>query len=136
MISICAMEAGKMNTYNVIPRFVKMVGTVRTYRKETQKALVVERLKAVVANTAAAFGSTGEVNFIYGYPATINHAREACLPRSGVACLVPTTSSPKFSRTPVVRTFPFFLESVPGGLHLDWSGHRQELPAAPSRLRL
>ena len=26
VISICAMEAGKMNTYNVIPRFVKMVG--------------------------------------------------------------------------------------------------------------
>ena len=114
VISICAMEAGKMNTYNVIPRFVKMVGTVRTYRKETQ-ALVVERLKAVVANTAAAFGSTGEVNFIYGYPATINHAREAALSAevgrsvfgadNVITEIFPNTGGEDFS---------FFLESVPG----------------------
>jgi hippurate hydrolase len=91
-----------------------MVGTVRTYRKETQ-ALVVERLKAVVANTAAAFGSTGEVNFIYGYPATINHAREAALSAevgrsvfgadNVITEIFPNTGGEDFS---------FFLESVPG----------------------
>ena len=32
VVSICAMQAGVMNTYNVIPREVKLIGTVRTYR--------------------------------------------------------------------------------------------------------
>ncbi len=114
VVSICAMEAGVMNTYNVIPREVKLIGTVRTYRKEAQ-AMVAEKLKQIVEYTAAAFGSTGRVNFIYGYPATINHKREAELaaevgrsvfgPENVITEIFPNTGGEDFS---------FFLEAVPG----------------------
>ena len=52
-----------MNTYNVIPREVKLIGTVRTYRKEAQ-TMVIEKLNQIVEHTCAAFGSVGKVNFI------------------------------------------------------------------------
>ena len=114
VVSICAMEAGVMNTYNVVPREVKLIGTVRTYHKEAQ-AMVIEKLNLLVANTAAAFGSTGTVNFIFGYPATINHKREAELaaevgrgvfgPENVITEIFPNTGG---------EDFAFFLEAVPG----------------------
>ena len=124
VVSICAMEAGVMNTYNVVPREVKMVGTVRTYRKEAQ-AMVIEKLKLIVENTAAAFGSTGRVNFIQGYPATINHKREAELaaevgrsvfgPDNVITEIFPNTGGEDFS---------YFLEAVPGAY--IWVGQQCE----------
>jgi hippurate hydrolase len=124
VVSICAMEAGVMNTYNVIPREVKLIGTVRTYRKETQ-ALVIDRLNRVVEHTAAAFGSTGKVNFINGYPATINHKREAELsaevgrsvfgPENVITEIFPNTGG---------EDFAFFLEKVPGAY--IWVGQKTE----------
>ena len=114
VVSICAMQAGVMNTYNVIPREVKLIGTVRTYRKETQ-AMAIEKLKLLVTNTAAAFGATGTVNYIVGYPATINHKREAELaaevgrsvfgPENVITEIFPNTGG---------EDFAFFLEAVPG----------------------
>ncbi len=114
VISICAMEAGKMNTYNVIPRTVKLIGTVRTYRKDTQ-ALVEQKLQQVVSHTAQAFGSSAEVSFVRGYPATINHAREAHLSAEVARELfgadkVITEVYPNTGG----EDFAFFLEAIPG----------------------
>jgi amidohydrolase len=114
VVSVCAIEGGKMGTYNVIPRAVKMVGTVRTYRKETQ-TLAAEKMKLIVESTAAAFGATGTLKFMYGYPATVNHAREAALSAEvgrevfGVDNVIteifPNTGG---------EDFAFFLEAMPG----------------------
>jgi amidohydrolase len=114
VVSVCALEGGKMGTYNVIPRFVKMVGTVRTYRKETQ-TLAAEKMKLIVETTAAAFGATGTLNFMFGYPATVNHAREAALSAevgrevfgtdNVITEIFPNTGG---------EDFAFFLEAMPG----------------------
>jgi amidohydrolase len=114
VVSVCALEGGKMGTYNVIPRAVKMVGTVRTYRKETQ-TLAAEKMKLIVESTAAAFGATGTLKFIYGYPATVNHAREAALSaevgrevfgaENVITEIFPNTGG---------EDFAFFLEAMPG----------------------
>jgi amidohydrolase len=114
VVSVCAIDGGKMGTYNVIPRFVKMVGTVRTYRKETQK-LAAEKMKLIVETTAAAFGATGTLNFMFGYPATVNHAREAALSAevgrevfgadNVITEIFPNTGG---------EDFAFFLEAMPG----------------------
>jgi amidohydrolase len=124
VISVCAIEGGKMGTYNVIPREVKMVGTVRTYRKETQK-LAAEKMKLIVETTAAAFGAKGSLNFIPGYPATINHAREAALSAevgrevfghdNVITEIFPNTGG---------EDFAFFLEAIPGAY--IWVGIQSE----------
>jgi amidohydrolase len=114
VVSVCAIEGGKIGTYNVVPREVKMVGTVRTYRKETQK-LAAEKMKLIVETTAAAFGAKGTLNFIYGYPATVNHPREAALSAevgrevfghdNVITEIFPNTGG---------EDFAFFLEAIPG----------------------
>ncbi|MGL4233088.1 MAG: amidohydrolase [Casimicrobium sp.] len=124
VVSICAIEGGVMNTFNVIPREVRMIGTVRTYRKETQ-ALVMQKLDQIVANTCAAFGSTGRVNFMNGYPATINHKREAELSAevgrevfgadNVITEIFPNTGG---------EDFAFFLEAVPGAY--IWVGQKTD----------
>jgi len=87
--------------------------------------MVIERLKQVVENTCAAFGSTGKVNFIYGYPATVNHKREAELsaevgrsvfgPENVITEIFPNTGG---------EDFAFFLEKVPGAY--IWVGQKSE----------
>ncbi|MCS6996961.1 MAG: M20 family metallopeptidase [Casimicrobiaceae bacterium] len=114
VVSVCAMEAGKMDTYNVIPPAVRMIGTVRTYRKEVQR-LVEDRLARLVENTAAAYGCVGRVSFLRGYPATINHPREAALAAEVARELFgPERVLTDFTPNTGGEDFAFFLEAIPG----------------------
>jgi len=114
VVSICAMEAGQMNAHNVIPRQVRLTGTVRTFRKET-RALVEARLNEIAQNTAAAFGCRAEVNFIRGYPATINHPREAQLAAEVARELFGADNVlTDFHPYTTSEDFAFFLEAIPG----------------------
>lgn len=58
---------------NIIPQEAKLVGTVRTLSAAT-KAIAKERLFALVEYTAKAHGCEAEINWVDGYPATINDA--------------------------------------------------------------
>lgn len=61
------------NASNVIAHTVKLQGTVRTLDPET-RALMEERIRRVVEDTASAFGASAEMIWTPGYPATINDA--------------------------------------------------------------
>ncbi len=58
---------------NIIPQEAKLVGTVRTLSAQT-KAIAKERLFGLVEHTAKAHGCEAEINWVDGYPATINDA--------------------------------------------------------------
>jgi amidohydrolase len=76
VVSICSMQTSQLGAFNVIPDFVKLVGTVRTFRPETRD-LAEKRLKEIVTKVAEALGASTEIHYSRGYPATINSAREA-----------------------------------------------------------
>ena len=61
---------------SVIPHEAKLVGTVRTFRAETQD-LIEQRLRALAESVAAGFGASAEVFYERLYPATVNSQREA-----------------------------------------------------------
>jgi len=73
VLSITRIETG--TTHNIVPAGAFMQGTVRTVKKETRDAIVT-RMRAIVEQVAAAMGGTGELDYHYGYPATVNHPRE------------------------------------------------------------
>ncbi len=75
VISICAMQAGVLETTNVIPRLVKLSGTVRSFSPEVRD-LVEARLKSLVPTLAQSFGATATVDYQRNYPATINTENE------------------------------------------------------------
>jgi amidohydrolase len=76
VVSICSMQTSQLGAFNVVPDFVKLVGTVRSFRPATRD-LAEQRLKQICSKTAEAMGCTAEIQYVRGYPATINSAREA-----------------------------------------------------------
>jgi hippurate hydrolase len=76
VISICSMQAGHPGAMSVVPREAHLVGTVRTFRKETQD-MIERRLTELVHGIAASFGATAHLVYERKYPATINTAPEA-----------------------------------------------------------
>jgi hippurate hydrolase len=76
VVSICSMETSQVGAFNVIPDFVRLVGTVRSFRPETRD-LAEKRVKEIASKVAEAFGAIAEIDYRRGYPATINSAREA-----------------------------------------------------------
>jgi amidohydrolase len=76
VISLCAMQAGDVGAFSVIPREARLVGTVRTFRPEVQD-MVEERLARLVDSVAVAFGATATLHYTRTYPATINSGEHA-----------------------------------------------------------
>jgi amidohydrolase len=76
VISLCAMQAGDVGAFSVIPREARLVGTVRTFRPEVQD-MVEERLARLVDSVAVGFGATATLHYTRTYPATINSGEHA-----------------------------------------------------------
>ena len=74
VMSITQINAGTAS--NIIPETVDIVGTVRTLDIEDAK-LVERRIKEISQNMAQANNGTAEINYEYGYPATINDPKKA-----------------------------------------------------------
>ena len=76
VISLCAMQAGELGAFSVVPGTATLVGTVRTFSSEVQ-AMVEQRLREVCSGVAMGLGATAHVKYERVYPATINAADEA-----------------------------------------------------------
>jgi amidohydrolase len=76
VVSLCAMHAGNLAAMSVIPREARLVGTVRTFRPQTQDT-IERRLSELVHSIASAFGASATLRYERAYPATINSTREA-----------------------------------------------------------
>jgi len=87
VVSLCSMHAGEPTAYSVIPREARLVGTVRTFRREVQD-MIEDRLGRLVESVALGFGATARLKYIRSYPATINSEREANFAADVAAALV------------------------------------------------
>jgi hippurate hydrolase len=87
VVSLCSMHAGEPTAYSVIPREARLVGTVRTFRREVQD-MIEDRLGRLVESVALGFGATARLKYIRSYPATINSEREAVFAADVAASLV------------------------------------------------
>ncbi|MGO1075715.1 M20 aminoacylase family protein [Inquilinus sp. CA228] len=74
VLSITQIHTG--STHNVIPDEAYLNGTVRTFRPEVQ-AMMVAGIRRIVDGIAAAFDVVIDIDYQYGYPATVNHAEQA-----------------------------------------------------------
>jgi amidohydrolase len=71
VISICEFHAG--DARNVIPQTAVLRGTIRTLTPGV-KALVEKRVREMVAGVAQMTGTRIELDYVPGYPVTVNHA--------------------------------------------------------------
>jgi len=76
VVSVCSMETSQTGVFNVIPDFVRLIGTVRSFRPETRDLAEV-RIREIAAGVSKAMGGSAEIEYKRGYPSTINTEREA-----------------------------------------------------------
>ncbi|SDC19555.1 M20 aminoacylase family protein [Ruegeria marina] len=69
VVSVTQIHAGTVN--NVIPDTAYLNGTVRTFDPAVQR-MVMRRMEEIVAGQAASYGVEATLDYVVGYPATIN----------------------------------------------------------------
>jgi hippurate hydrolase len=72
VLSLCAVQAGNLEAFSVVPREAHISGTVRAFNHSVQ-ATIEARLRELAQSTARAFGGSAQVSYERMYPATINH---------------------------------------------------------------
>jgi amidohydrolase len=117
--------------YNIIPDWVDMEGTIRTYdaaiRKETHT-----KVKRTIENIAASGGAKAEVKLVDKYDATINDAAltERALPSLRWAANDDVAIAPLSSGS---EDFSFMAKEVPGlFFFLGATSPREDMSKAPS----
>ena len=115
VITLGTIQGGSRN--NIIADEVKMTGTIRTTDPKV-RAVIAERVRAIVEGLPAALGGSGEVEIRAGYSALINHdwvvdliAKEALLILGEDSLLWKEKASMG------VEDFSFFLQERPGAFY-------------------
>ncbi|GAB1385644.1 M20 aminoacylase family protein [Melaminivora sp.] len=76
VISLCAMQAGDLGAFSVLPGQARLVGTVRAFDPAVQDMLA-QRIKELCSAIALGFGASASVRYERVYPATINSPAQA-----------------------------------------------------------
>lgn len=87
VISLCAVQAGDLGAFSVLPGTATLVGTVRTFDPAVQE-MVERRIKELCNAIALGFGATATVRYERIYPATINTESDARFAGDVAASLV------------------------------------------------
>lgn len=114
VVGISAVEGGNLPASNVIPDFVKLTGTVRTYDPKTQD-LIEARLGEMVQGICAAHRATGVFEFERGYPPVINTKNEVEFAHS-VATEIwgEANCDPNYTPSMGGEDFAYMLQKRPG----------------------
>ncbi len=114
VLSICALQAGDLGAFSVVPRQAQLIGTARSFKRDVQD-LIEERLGRLCESIALGFGATARLDYHRMYPATINTQAEATFAANVAASIV---GEDKVVRdlTPSMgaEDFSFMLQSRPG----------------------
>jgi amidohydrolase len=124
VLTIGNVAAGK--TYNVIPEFCVLRGTLRTFEPALRKTLRAD-FETLIAHTAQAHGIASEISWVEACPATLNHPAMAALAREGVAAALGEDCLRSVPPSMGGEDFSYFLQEVPGayfwlGLGMDRGG--------------
>ncbi len=74
VVSVTMVHAGTAS--NIIPEEGMFAATIRCFKPEV-RALLKKRFYEIVEGHAAAYNVKAQIEYDWGYPATINHAKEA-----------------------------------------------------------
>jgi len=112
VLSITQIHGG--DALNVIPEYANLSGTVRTFSDEVT-SLIEERMQRIAQLTAEAHGATATVKFVWNYPPTVNHAREADFAATVMDEIVGSSNVVReLEPTMGAEDFAFMLKAKPG----------------------
>lgn len=112
VLSITQIHAGSAT--NVLPDEAKMIGTVRTFKREPLD-LIERRMQEIAHHTAAAYGAEIAFHFQRNYPPLINHAQETQFAIDVMQGLVGIDQvATQIEPTMGAEDFAFMLQEKPG----------------------
>ncbi len=122
VVSVTQFNAGE--AHNVIPQNAKLVGTIRSLKRELRD-LAMANLRRTAEGVAAALGGEAIVSDeqILPYPVTFNHARETAVAAAVARNIAGEKSvNDNFPPDMGAEDFSFMLEARPGAIILLGNG--------------
>ncbi|MDP3385665.1 MAG: M20 family metallopeptidase [Eubacteriales bacterium] len=112
VISFGSFKAGETN--NVIPQSARLLGSVRTFSKETQ-SIYISKLTDIIKSVETVYGVKCELNYRTNYPPTINDEQvvekiETALMELGLQDKIFQIDEPSMG----AEDYSYFLQNVPG----------------------
>jgi hippurate hydrolase len=126
VVSICNFQAGS-GAYNVLPETAKLNGTIRTL-DTADRARLEEKLRSVTKSIAAAFDCTADIDWLPGYPSTVNTPKETEFARQVAAEVVGANNVHEFVPMMGGEDFAYFLEACPGAYIIIGGGKTDQDP--------
>ena len=118
VITVASFNSGKAN--NVIPKFATFNGTIRYYNKDIGK-LAKDRFHQVIDNTCRAYDAIAEIDFVKGYPPTVNHSKPSKFAYNVAKKVIGLKATEDQSPMMGSEDFAYFLNEVPGAF--AWIGN-------------
>ncbi|HCL86136.1 MAG TPA: amidohydrolase [Comamonadaceae bacterium] len=114
VVSLCAMQAGDLGAFSVLPGTATLVGTVRAFDPAVQD-MVERRIKELCSAVALGFGASATVRYERIYPATINTEGEARFAGDVAASLLGAENVVRDLEPSMgAEDFSFMLQAKPG----------------------
>jgi amidohydrolase len=112
VVSICVFNAGHVE--NVIPQRAQLRGTARSLTAEV-RALLEERVRAVVEGTAKAYGAKATVTYRTGYPVLVNEEKRTAFAATVAGEVAGKDKvNPDWSPLMGAEDFAYMLQERPG----------------------
>ena len=111
VISTTTFNSG--TAFNVIPEVAELGGTVRTFNSDIRDS-IEGKMHAVASNIAGAYGATVDLDYVYEYPATVNHDRETEYARAVCQDIVGADNVIELPPSMGGEDFSYMLEKSPG----------------------
>lgn len=122
VVSVTQFNAGEV--HNVIPQSAKLIGTIRSLKRELRE-LAMTNLRRTAEGVAAALGGEAVVSdeHVLPYPVTFNHARESVVAATAARNVAGEKNvSDSISPDMGAEDFSFMLEARPGAMILLGNG--------------
>ncbi|WP_353233989.1 M20 aminoacylase family protein [Diaphorobacter ruginosibacter] len=114
VVSLCAVQAGDLGAFSVLPGTATLVGTVRSFDPAVQE-MVERRIQEVCSGVAMGMGASVNVRYERIYPATINTESEARFAGDVAASIVGAENVVRDLEPSMgAEDFSFMLQSRPG----------------------
>ena len=112
VISVTQIHTGTAS--NIIPETAMFCATIRAFKPDV-RALLKKRFHEIVEGHATAYNVTAQIDYDWGYPATINHPDEAAFAIQAAAEIVgEAATNGNANREMGSEDFSYMLESRPG----------------------
>ena len=120
VVTVASFNSGNAN--NVIPKFATFNGTMRYYSNSIGE-MAKKRFHQIIENTCKAYNAKVEIDFIKGYPATVNHLKPSQFAQRVAKKIVGVKATEEQSPMMGSEDFAYFLKEVPGAF--AWIGNGQ-----------